>query len=239
MTQETKIINGVIFEKDEPRPWKRMILLVGGAAVFLSLVVGLFIWKPWHNEPPRLNDAPTKIAAFTISSDFKKLPFDRQIVYLKKVDDSEKELVEAYRAGQLSQEDLSKALQAAYFGRHIRRMENFHERRTQKERDAYLDKLLDKKHAEKEGIAWQKKDGTKVILSPDAKDADDVKHIERDVVLEAEVLQTWPAEIQQRWKEYHAAVDERKKFRKEKERQAEEAAKGTVNASGNTPAPPR
>lgn len=211
------IVNGVIFERDEPRAWGRWLAWGGGAAACIAVVVGLLIWKPWHTEPPRLNEPPVKVAKFAISSNLSDLPFDRQVVYLKHLDDHEKEMVEAYRAGQMSEADYAKALQAAYLGRHIRRMENFHERRTPAERDAYLDRLMSKKDAEKSGTVWTKKDGTKEVLSPDAKDSDDVKHIKRDQSQEAATIQSWPAEVQKQWAEYHQAWEERKRVKKERE----------------------
>jgi hypothetical protein len=210
------IVSGVVVEREEPLPWKRWAAWTVGGLLLVGLVIGLFVWSPWSTEPPRLNEPPAKVAKFTISPDLAELPFERQLVYYKRVDDTEKELVEAYRTGQLTEGEYAAALQAAYIGRHLSRMENYHERRTPKDRDAYLDRLLEKRDAEKRGVAWTKKDGTKEVLSPDAKDADDVKHVKRDSSTEAATVQSWPAEVQKQWAEYHQAWEERKRLKRER-----------------------
>jgi hypothetical protein len=164
-----------------------------------------------------MNEAPADIATFFDSTAYHELPFERQVAYLKQVEAKEDELVEAYRNGKLTDANYRKSLEAAYLGRHLTRMKKYFEHPVGRARDAYLDKLLDKKEAEKQGTDLMKKDGTKKAPKPNARDDKDVKAINRDDSNEAEIIKKWPAEAQQQWKQYQAAVDARKRVRKEQE----------------------
>lgn len=202
-----------------PRAW-----LVGGSAAAV-VAAGLLVWRPWRSAgPPRLNEPPPTLAAFVDTPAFAKLPFDRQLTYYKSIDKSEDALVESYRKGELTEGQYRQSLQAAYLGRHLDRMQDYFKRPVGRSRDAYLDKLLDKKEAEKHGKPVKKKDGKKEVPKPDARDAADVKDIKRDEATEAETVARWPAEVQQQWKQYHRALAERREQRKEQERLAKEAA---------------
>jgi len=207
----------------------------GAAALIALLVVGLVAWKPWQSGPPRLNEAPSKIASFTTSGDFSKLPFDRQLVYLKQMDAKEDALVEAYRAGRMSEEEYRKALEAAYLGRQLGRMKKYFDRTPGAERDAYLDKLLTKKESEKRGDAPQPKlkaDGTLKPPKVDAKDANDVKDLKRDDAEESLAIKSWPADVQKQWQEFHSALRARKRLLREQELRQLKAKGGATQPAG-------
>jgi hypothetical protein len=198
--------------------WKRPILWAVVVGVLVISIGAYIAWKAFRTpEPPRMKDAPTDIAAFFDSQAYHDLPFDRQVAYLKQMEAKEDELVESYRSGALSDAGYRKALEAAYLGRHLTRMKKYFEHPAGTAREAYLDKLLDKKEAEKAGTPTVKKDGTKKPAKPNARDAKDVKAITRDESIEAKIIEKWPAETQKQWKMYHAAFDARKKLRKEQE----------------------
>jgi hypothetical protein len=203
-------------------PRKRMFLYGGAGAIALIalVVVALVVWRPWQSGPPRLNEAPSKIASFTTSDGFAKLPFDRQWVYLKQMDAKEDALVEAYRAGRMSEEEYRKALEAAYLGRQLGRMKKYFERTPGAEREAYLDKLLTKKESEKRGDKPQPKlkaDGTVKAPKVDAKDAEDLKDLKRDDSEETAAIKSWPADVQKQWQEFHSALRTRKRLLHEQE----------------------
>jgi len=192
----------------------------GAAALIALLVAGLLAWKPWQSGPPRLNEAPAKIASFATSGDFSKLPFDRQVVYLKQMDAKEDALVEAYRAGRMNEEEYRKSLEAAYLGRQLGRMKKYFERTPGAERDAYLDKLLVKKESEKRGEPPPPKlaaDGKLKQPKVDAKDAADLKDLKRDDSEESTVVKSWPADVQKQWQEFHSALRARKRLPREQE----------------------
>ena len=171
-----------------------------------------------------MNEPPAQVVGFFGTADFDRLPFDRQVAYLKQVEAKEDELVAAYRAGTIRDADYRRALQAAYLGRHLARMNKYFEQPAGRARDAYLDKLLDKKDAEKKGVAIVKKDGTKKAPKPDARDAADVKDIKRDDSDEAATVAKWPPAVQEQWKQYHAAAEARKQLRKRQEAEKQKPA---------------
>ena len=177
-----------------------------------------------------MNEPPAQVVGFFGTADFDRLPFDRQVAYLKQVEAKEDELVAAYRAGTIRDADYRRALQAAYLGRHLARMNKYFEQPAGRARDAYLDKLLDKKDAEKKGVAVVKKDGTKKVPKPDARDAADVKDIKRDDSDEAATVAKWPAAVQEQWKQYHAAVEARKQMRKRQEAEKRKPADPAASA---------
>jgi hypothetical protein len=218
--------------------WQRPMLWAAVGAVLVISIGSYVAWRLFRTpEPPRMKDAPSDIAGFFDSQQYHDLPFERQVAYLKQVEAKEDELVESYRSGSLSDASYRKSLEAAYLGRHLTRMKKYFELPPGKARDAYLDKLLDKKEAEKAGASVTKKDGTKKPPKPNARDAKDVKAITRDESIEADIVKKWPAETQQQWKQYHAAADARKKLRKEEENKLTPGTPGEPS-KGATPATP-
>jgi hypothetical protein len=208
----------------------------GGGALVALVVVALIVWKPWQSGPPRLNEGPSKIASFTTSNEFSKLPFDRQVVYLKQMDAKEDALVEAYRAGRMGEEEYRKALEAAYLGRQLGRMKKYFDRTPGAERDAYLDKLLARKEAEKRGDTPQPKlkaDGTLKQPKVDAKDAEDLKDLKRDDSEESAVIKSWPADVQKQWQEFHSALRARKRLMHEQELKLLKAKMAATQPAGN------
>jgi hypothetical protein len=191
-------------------------LLYGGIAggVLLALVIALLVWKPWITEPPRLNEEPWKIARFVTLPEFKKLPFERQFTYMELLDDKEDAIAQAYNEKKLDDQQYAAALQAAYLGKHMKRARNYAEKGTPRAREAYLDKILDKKK-KGGGTAKPKSKGTEPA------DADEIK---RDDSEEQETINRWPTDAQAQWTAYRMALKSRKDQLKEQKEQREAAA---------------
>src|SRR3954470_20289120 len=129
-------------------PFANRKLLYGSIAggALLVLVVALLVWRPWKREPPRLNEEPWKIARFVSTPEFKKLSFERQFSYMDVLDDKEPAIAKAYKEQKLNDEQYAAALQAAYLGKHMKRARNYAQKGTPRTREAYLDKIIEKKH---------------------------------------------------------------------------------------------
>lgn len=201
-------------------------LLYGGIAggVGFVLLVALLIWKPWKVEPPRLNEEPWKIARFVSTPEFRKLQFERQFAYMDVLDDKEPAIAQAYKEKKLDDEQYAAALQAAYLGKHMKRARNYAQKGTQRTREAYLDKIIEKKH-KGGGNDKPKSKGSEPL------DADEIK---RDDSEEQETISHWPTDAQAQWTSYRMALKARKEAIKEEEAKRKAAA---TQAASKAPIP--
>ena len=192
----------------DPKNNKRNLYISGGigAAVVLGLIA-LLVWRPWTPEPPRLNSPVHEIAKFSATSDFEKLPFERQYTYMELLDDKKEGIEQAYEQGQLTDDEFRRALQMAWFGERVGRARNYFSKPPGRERTAYLDKLLDKRDKKKaEGDKSEDPDeDVKPLKASD---------IGRDDSRQDEQIAAWPAEVQAQWQEFKNAYDQRKEARK-------------------------
>src|SRR5687768_13832861 len=97
----------------------RNVLIGGGAAVGIALLVALFLWKPWSPQPPRLNEDPALIAKWAASPKLHRIPFDQQRQIMEVLDEKDKRVEEAYDQGTLSDQEYRRALQLAWYGEHL------------------------------------------------------------------------------------------------------------------------
>jgi hypothetical protein len=201
---------------------------MGGAAGVLAIVVvaALLVWKPWKSEPPRLNDEPYKIAKFAISPEFKKLEFERQFTYMELLDDKEDAVAQAYKDHLLNDDEYARTLQVAYLGKHMKRARNFAEKTTPRAREAYLDKLIEKKEkndaAEK---AAAKANKTKALTA---------EEIKRDDTGEEETINAWPADAVATWTTYRTALKARKDQLKDQEERERSTTQGSPSPATPT-----
>ena len=192
----------------------RNMAIGGGAAVALALVVALFVWKPWAPDPPRLNEPPAAIAKFAASSDMDDLPFPHQRQFMELLDEKDDAVLEAYEQGQLDDQQYRRVLQLAWYGEHLKKMDNYHSK-PPSQRTAYLDKQADKKR--------KKKSDPKKNVESDPKSALKAEEIERDDSTEEQDVKQWPSDVRQKWTEYRTAWESRKQFHKD-QRDREKAA---------------
>jgi hypothetical protein len=196
---------------------------IGGGVAVVALLVALVIWKPWKVEPPRLNDEPWKIAEFVSTTTYGKLPFERQLTYMDVLDDKEDAIAQAYNEHKLDDQQYAAALQAAYLGKHLKRAKNYAEKATPRAREAYLDKVIEKK--KKNDNEKPKSKGTTTPV--------DAEEIKRDDSEEQDTINRWPSDAQAQWTGYRMALKARKDYLKE-QKEKREAAATQAAAPGKT-----
>jgi hypothetical protein len=203
---------------------RRQMVMGGGAAAGVALLVALFVWKPWSPTPPRLNEDPAVIAKWAATSRLHRLPFDQQRQFMELLDEKDKRVEEAYEQGMLTDQEFRRALQLGWYGEHLRKMDNFFEKPPTL-RALYLDKQVDKKIRKKR----KQKDQPK----PDGKSALTSEEIDRDDSTEEQDVERWPAEVRQRWADYRAAFASRKQYWKDHAK--EQKAAQEANNKGKQP----
>lgn len=208
-------------------PARRNLIIGGSAAGALLLLVALFVWKPWAPSAPRLNEPIPVIARFAASSGLGRLSFEQQRQYMELLDEKDKGVEEAYEQGALGDQEFRRTLQLAWYGEHLRKMDNFYSKPPTL-RALYLDKQIDKK--------IRKKQKKKAEPGSDAKSALTADEIDRDDSTEEQDVKRWPSEVRQRWSEYRAAVASRKQFWKDYKEQNKGAEDGGKPAALGAPA---
>lgn len=197
------------------------------AAAVVVLTV-LFVWQPWTVNAPRLNEPVAVIAKFAASSSLKRLPFDQQRQYLDLLDEKDEGVMEAYEAGKLTDQEYRRALQLAWYGDHLKKMDKFYSKPPSM-RAVFLDSQVEKQH--------KKKDRNKHEPKPDPKAALSADEIKRDDTTEEQDIATWPADVRQRWTDYRNAYASRKQFWKdyrEQQKATREANKGKGKTKGGS-----
>lgn len=161
-------------------------------------------------EPP-VNAPIERIIAYVDTSHFRTLAFDRQMMWMKVLDerDDADEIKLAYKQRKLSFEEAANARTYAWFGKELTRMQNYFERRTAAERVAYLDKLLIK-NPEPPKPPTTVKPGTPQPPAPVKADVSDIK-VPRNQSWDKSYPLTWPAEVRSKWHEFDKAKDRREK----------------------------
>jgi hypothetical protein len=177
---------------EKRRMW---IGIAGGGAVALTLVVWGLISIVGGGEP-RLNENSVVLTRFIRSGDFDELPYEKQRQFYKVLDDRKDEIDQLYKDRRLSEAEYRTALEAAWLGKHINRVEKYYSLPPGAARDGYIDKLLDKKA----------KKGT------DADD-DEPGKIKTDETAAELKVETWPPAVREQWKTFHATYSREKKAR--------------------------
>lgn len=203
-------------------PARRNLIIGGSVAGALLLLVALLVWKPWVPSAPRLNEPIPVIAKFAASSGLGRLSFEQQRQYMELLDKKDEGVEEAYDQGVLGDQEFRRALQLAWYGEHLAKMDNFYSKPPTL-RALYLDKQIDKK--------IRKKQKRKAEPGSDAKSALTADDIDRDDSTEERDIQEWPSEVRQRWSEYRAAVANRKQFWKDYREQNKGAKNGDAKGA--------
>lgn len=198
---------------------KRNLILGGSVVAALAVAIALFTWKPWQPEPPRLNSEPFAIAKFGATSAFNDLPFSQQREYMDILDETEKDLLEDYKAGKLTDHEYRRALQLGWYDKHLDRAENY-AMLAPARRPAYLDKWArPKDNGKTEDDEEEKKDEKKSGRVGPRKPED----IKRDDSAEEADVKRWPADVRQKWADYRSALAARKQYWKDQQEKAAEA----------------
>lgn len=189
---------------------RSMMVVVGGLAV-VAVAVGAFaIWASSHDRAPQVNADTKTLAAFVSSSDYLELPFDRQSVYMKVLEDREDagELKEMHKAGTIPVDHYRAAIQEAWLGEQLKRSEKYASM-PPGDKPKYIQELLEKKAKKKSGKA---KTGGGSGGGSRGGDEDGVE-IKRDASTSQARLGAWPADARRKWEEFNTAYDAAKAAR--------------------------
>jgi hypothetical protein len=196
------------------------------AVLALAGVVTAIVLLGRSGAPPRVNAPIANIARYVDAPGFNKLPFDRQSLYMKVLDDRREELKTAFRNKTLAEGEYRASMEYAWFGRQLPRMEKYAELHDTALRTEYVEKLARKAVADKKAAAAKP--------AETAKSADAEELPKRMESTEKTFPLTWPAEVQTQWTEYRKAL--KKAERKvEREMLIETTRRAATQPSGALP----
>jgi hypothetical protein len=192
-------MNTATTDRSSRRSW----LIAGSAAgVLVIALVGWLILGAGSGEP-RLNESTPVLVKFVSSRAFDRMPYEKQRLYYRILDDRGKEIEQAFKEGKVSEGECRTALDAAWLGKHINRFEKYASLPAGRMRTAYIDELLVKKAA---------KDAKK-----DKKDnkVDDPLELNEDEAAAEMRVESWPPAVREQWNLFHDAYRREKKAREE------------------------
>ena len=183
--------------------------LVAIVAVAALLVGAYFLWQKTRPRMPRL-DAPTPVLAkYIMTEDFEKQPFDMQAQFMKTLDarnkrdktdpNKGKELDKAYADGRITETEYRAALQMAWFGKHLARVDRY-AAQGGPHKQAYLDELILEQIKEKELEKTNPKPPKENDISGNPSAAEEKAEIDK-----------WPAEMREKWYQFQNDYRARKK----------------------------
>jgi hypothetical protein len=189
---------------------KQILILCGIAGVIVVIVATWFTWKKFRPQMPRM-DAPTPvIARYVMTDDFTKLPFDMQVQFMKllatrqerdkKDPNKGHELDKAFEAKEISETEYRNALQLAWFGKHLERVDKY-SAQGGPQKVALLDELIVKKLNEDEAEKRNPKPPKENDISGNPSATEERARIGK-----------WPPEAQERWYQFEKAYKDRKKL---------------------------
>jgi hypothetical protein len=168
--------------------------MIGGSIAVI--VVGLIVWMvigAVSSGEPRLNESTDVLTRFVTSQTFDGLPFEKQRQYYKVFDDRDKQIDQSFHEHHLTEAQYRAALEAAWLGKHINRIEKYFSLPPGQQRADYIAGLLAKKN---------KKPGH-----------NDKDKIEADESTAEMRVDRWPQPVRDQWNQFHAAYKKEKKAR--------------------------
>jgi hypothetical protein len=187
---------------------KQILVLCYIAGAIVLVVAAWLIWKKTRPELPRL-DAPTpQLVRYTMSEDFQKQPFDMQAQFMKQLDarnerdktdpNKGKEIDKAFASGQINETEYRYALQLAWFGKHLDRVDKYFSQGGP-QRVAYVDELVFKKLNEDEEEKRRPKPPKENDISGNPSALEEKARIDK-----------WPPEVRERWYQFQREYSIRK-----------------------------
>lgn len=179
-------------------PKSRAVWIVGVAMA--AVAVGVITWIAFSaagSGEPRLNESTEVLARFVTSPTFDALPYEKQRQYYKVFDDRDKQVDQAFHDRRLTEPQYRAALEAAWLGKHINRVEKYFSLPPGQPRTDYIAGLLAKKN---------KKPGH-----------DDHDNIEADESSAELRVDRWPQPLRDQWNQFHTVYKKEKKEAKARE----------------------
>jgi hypothetical protein len=207
--------NNSAAEKPASTVQRGLIIGVVAGVIVVGGIVALLWSKDSYGGTPRLNADTISLAKFVSTEQYTKLPFDKQKLYMKVLEDRDdnNELKKAFAAGQISETEYRTALLEAWLGQQLKRSERYASLPAPA-KPMYIADLLGKKAKEK---AQESKSGSSAKR-------DNGAEVKRDDTMEKMRIDSWPADIRMQWEEYRRAYEDQKTAR-EKAAEAAAAAK--------------
>ncbi|MGE5609163.1 MAG: hypothetical protein ACM359_07905 [Bacillota bacterium] len=189
----------------QPSSVQRSLIIGVSVGIVVIGAIAALLWSKGSDETPRLNADTVSLAKFASTDQYTKLPFDKQRLYMKVLEDRDdnNELKKAFAAGRLTEAEYRTALQEAWLGQQLKRSERFTSLPAPA-RALYISELLNKKAKDKA------KDNKNSSGSSKRDAADEVK---RDDTLEKMRIAAWPPEVRMQWEEYRRAYEDQKNAR--------------------------
>jgi len=188
------------------KPGYRTAIIAGimTTAVALASVIALALNRA-DPEPP-INADTITLAKFVTTPAYQKLPFDRQQLFMKVLEDRDDndELEDAFDAGRITEDQFRAAALEAWCGQQLKRSEKFHSYSNEAARLRYVREILDKKD-EKDKRQAEKSKSSSGPKAP--KPSDSVK---RDNSMEDIRIAAWPADVRTKWQTFRTAYDAEK-----------------------------
>ncbi|CAN5693622.1 hypothetical protein BH09PLA1_BH09PLA1_25790 [soil metagenome] len=166
------------------------VLVIVGMVLIVTLLVAILLKGP---AAPK-NDAAA-LAKIASSAEFQNAPPEKQRQYMVSMNDRSDQIVAAYKAGKLSDEEYRTAMNAGWMAKQEEHMAKYHALPAGKAREDYLDHLTEKHEIKK----------TREKLNPEL--ASDFKH---DVAYEENYIAKWPAEKRAQYEAFRRALVDRR-----------------------------
>lgn len=198
-------------------PLQRSLVIGVSVGIVVIGAIAAMLWSKNSDAIPRLNADTVTLAKFASTDLYAKLPFDKQRLYMKVLEDRDdnNELKKAFAAGRLSESEYRTALQEAWLGQQLKRSERFTSL-PPAARAMYIADLVNKKAKDK--AKENKSSGSSSKRDP----ADEVK---RDDTMEQMRIASWPTEVRMQWEEYRRVYEDQKNAREKAAAAAAEKTK--------------
>lgn len=183
--------------------------------IVVAVLIGVVTFIGWFRESdsvPRLNADTVTIANFVASDAYLKMPFDKQALFMKVLEDREDngELKRAFSSGRLSEASYRAAIQEAWLGEQLKRAEKYAVLAPGPNRTRFIVDLLDRKQKQPKPESGKASGG-----SGADDDRDDVDLVKRDPSATQLRVQSWPAPVRTQFEAYRQAYDDARQAREE------------------------
>ncbi len=172
--------------------WRALVglLVVGGLAGALAW------WHPWRRDLPSPNTNILTLVKFVASPAFEDLSAREQRPYMAALRDNSHKITEAFLKGTISPENYEVAVLYTFMERRINEMETYFRTPPGRERDEYLDILIEG-HAHRPSTTRPSTNAVRPDYNTFALNQ----------------IENWPPERRSQWAEFRAALKERRKAR--------------------------
>jgi len=114
---------------------KQILILCGVAGVVVVIVAVWLVWQRFRPQMARMDSPTPVIAKYVMSEHFTQQPFDMQAQFMKLLESRQErdkgdpnkghELDKAFEARQITETEYRNALQLAWFGKHLNRVDKW------------------------------------------------------------------------------------------------------------------